>query len=165
LHQVSALAHLREGAWDAAGQALKRAPAPAAGENDRATVRIAKLVTRGRQLPRKSPWLAGGLSALVPGAGKACAGRFSDGLYSLALVGSASWFAYRDFEDDGASSVKGGLFGSVGAVLYAGNIYGSVVAVRANRAHRRRLEERLYEFIEAAGRFLPTYRYTPERPE
>lgn len=146
LYQIRALAHLREGAWNAAEQSLRRMPAPATGETDMAANRISELVTRGQQLPRKSPWLAGTLSALIPGTGKVYAGRTSDGLYSLALTGGAAWLAYRGFEDDGTSSVKGWLLGSVGAVLYVGNIYGSVVAVRLHNSNH---EEALQRDIEA----------------
>lgn len=154
LYQIRALAHLRECAWDAAEQSLKRMPTPAAGRSDFVTPRISELVTRGQQLPRKSPWLAGTLSALIPGTGKVYAGRTSDGLYSLALIGGATWLAYRGFEDDGTSSVKGWLFGSVGTVLYVGNIYGSVVAVRMyNTNHEEALQRDIKAQITVTTRF------------
>ena len=146
LYQMKALAHLRQGAWSAAEQSLKRMPPPAAEKGNPVAARISELATRGQHLPRKSSWLAGTMSAVVPGTGKMYAGRTSDGLYSLALIGSASWLAYRGFRDDGTSSVKGLLFGSVGAVLYVGNIYGSVVAVRLYNANH---EEDLQRDIEA----------------
>jgi len=146
LYQISALAHLRQGAWNAAEQSLKRIPSPEAGGSDQVAARISELATRGQHLPRKSSWLAGTMSAVVPGTGKMYAGRTSDGLYSLALIGGASWLAYRGFRDDGTSSVKGWLLGSVGAVLYVGNIYGSVVAVRLYNANH---EEDLQRDIEA----------------
>lgn len=146
LFQIRALAHLREGAWAAAEQSLQDMPPPVAGESDLIGTSISELVTRGQNLPRKSSWLAGTMSALVPGTGKMYAGRTSDGLYSLALIGGASWLAYRGFRDDGTSSVKGWLLGSVGAVLYVGNIYGSVVAVRLYNANH---EESLQRDIEA----------------
>jgi hypothetical protein len=146
LYQIRSLAHLRQSAWSAAEQSLKRIPPPAAEKGNPFTARISELVTRGQHLPRKSSWLAGTMSALVPGTGKMYAGRTSDGLYSLALIGGASWLAYRGFRDDGTSSVKGWLLGSVGAVLYVGNIYGSVVAVRLYNANH---EEALQRDIEA----------------
>lgn len=130
LYQIRALAHLRKGAWSAAEQSLEHMPPPEAEGSDQVAARISELVTRGQHLPRRSSWLAGTMSALIPGTGKVYAGRTSDGLYSLALIAGASWLAYRGFKDGGTSSVKGWLFGSVGAVLYFGNIYGSFVAVR-----------------------------------
>jgi len=146
LYQISALAHLRQGAWSAAEQSLERIPPPAAEKGNLVAARISELAARGQHLPRKSSWLAGTMSAVVPGTGKMYAGRTSDGLYSLALIGGASWLAYRGFRDDGTSSVKGWLFGSVGAVFYVGNIYGSVVAVRLYNANH---EEDLQRDIEA----------------
>ncbi|MFQ5571195.1 MAG: tetratricopeptide repeat protein [Rhodothermales bacterium] len=88
------------------------------------------LALRGQNLPRKSTWAAATLSTLIPGTGKLYAGRISDGLYSLILIGGNAWLAYEGFRDKGVSSFKGWLFGTIGAVFYVGNIYGSVVAVR-----------------------------------
>ena len=76
----------------------------------------------------KSKFLSGTLSALVPGLGKVYSKRTADGIYSLILVGLSAWQAYDGFEEDGTSSVKGWLLGSIGTVFYLGNIYGSVIA-------------------------------------
>lgn len=79
-------------------------------------------------LPRKSPWLAAGFSAVVPGLGKMYAGHFWDGVFSLLLNGYTGWQAYRSLRDHRplAAPLYGGLF----AFFYAGNVYGSYVAAR-----------------------------------
>lgn len=82
-----------------------------------------------RPLPSKSPWLAGGLSALVPGAGSAYGGRWSEAALAFfinALFIGATLEAVRE-DDDGLALVLG-----IGALaFYAGNIYAAV-----NGAHK-----------------------------
>jgi len=77
----------------------------------------------------KSPVLAGVLSSVVPGLGKMYAGRFEDGLLALLAVGVTAWQGVDGFSRDGSKSVKGWIFGSMSAVMYGGNILGSVVEV------------------------------------
>jgi TM2 domain-containing membrane protein YozV len=81
------------------------------------------------ELRFKSKFQAAALSAFIPGSGKIYSGRIADGLYSLLLVGLTAWQSYDGFEDDGASSAKGWIFGVLGTAFYLGNIYGSAVAV------------------------------------
>lgn len=80
-------------------------------------------------LPGKSPWLAGTLSAVVPGAGSFYTGRYAEG--SLALFVNALLFygageAYRADEP-----ALGALLGSLALVFYGGSIYAA-----ANGAHK-----------------------------
>jgi hypothetical protein len=84
-------------------------------------------------LPRKSPALAAGLSALVPGLGRVYVGRWQDGIFSFLLVGLASGLAAQGFHEDGTSSVRGWILGSTAALLYAGNVYGSAVGAIVQR--------------------------------
>ncbi len=100
------------------------------GDIDPFTGELNKYATQGTKLPRKNKLLAGLLSAIIPGSGKMYAGRFSDGFYSLILVGVTFWQAYEGFHKDGFRSVKGWIYGPMGTIFYLGNIYGSVVAVK-----------------------------------
>jgi outer membrane protein assembly factor BamD (BamD/ComL family)/TM2 domain-containing membrane protein YozV len=84
-------------------------------------------------MPTKSPTLAGVLSALLPGAGYAYAGRWGDGAASLLLNGLFAAAAYDLLRDD--KYAAGYLVGSIGLSFYVGNIYGS-----ANAAHRFNLK-------------------------
>jgi tetratricopeptide (TPR) repeat protein len=142
LTDMVALAHIRRGEWQLAESVLAAsASVQARNQVDVTASSMSVLVTRGQNLPRKSPALAGVLSSLVPGAGKVYTNRLEDGLYSLLLVGGASRLAYEGFRNDGKSSTKGWVFGTLGAALYAGNIYGSVVAVRLyNASHKEALQ-------------------------
>ncbi|MFC1475676.1 tol-pal system YbgF family protein [Candidatus Zixiibacteriota bacterium] len=98
---------------------------------------LAALARRGLELPYKSRIVAGMLSAVVPGSGRMYAGRFTDGLYSLLVVGTTGWQAYEGFHDDGVRSTRGWIYGAVCGFFYLGNVYGSVVAVKI---HNDRLE-------------------------
>ena len=106
-----------------------------------------ELMGRWARLPRKSPWLAGALSAVVPGLGRVYIGRWPDGLVSFLLVGLTGALAAQGFYDDGRDSVRGWILGSVAALLYVGNVYGSAIgAVVA----RREAEDALMQEIDRA---------------
>jgi tetratricopeptide (TPR) repeat protein len=81
-------------------------------------------------LGRKNAFRAGLYSSVVPGLGKVYCGRTADGVYALVIIGLTAWQAYDGFADDGNKSVKGWVFGTLGAGFYLGNIYGSVIAAR-----------------------------------
>lgn len=154
LNEMTALAHLRRSEWEEAQYVHDANRAGRARDLTGASVSpIAMLAERGRDLPRKSAALAATMSAVVPGTGKIYADRLEDGLYSLTLVGGASWFAYEGFRDRGVSSAKGWLFGTVAAVLYVGNVYGSVVAVRLyNAGHEETLQHDIQAQISITTR-------------
>jgi TM2 domain-containing membrane protein YozV len=92
-----------------------------------------ELVRRHDELGRKSPLLAGALSALIPGLGRVYLGRWPDGLLSFLLVGTTGALAAQGFYQDGRDSVRGWILGSVAALLYAGNVYGSAVGAVVQR--------------------------------
>jgi len=97
---------------------------------DPLTATMKTFAEQGQRLPHKSPFLAGVLSGLIPGMGKIYAGRTSDGLFSLFTIALTGWQAYEGFHKDGIRSMKGWIYGSLGAFFYVGNIYGSIAAVR-----------------------------------
>lgn len=77
----------------------------------------------------KKPGVAVALSAVIPGAGKAYAGYWKDALFSFVFVSLSAWQSYRGFEQKGASSVYGWLYGGMGLGFYIGNVFGSAKAV------------------------------------
>ena len=80
---------------------------------------------------KKSPLLAGTLSALLPGAGKIYAGKPRQGITSffpIAFLGVQTWEGYRH---KGFDSPRFWVFGSLFSIFYIGNIYGSAITVRA----------------------------------
>lgn len=86
----------------------------------------------------KSKWLAGILSASVPGLGKVYAGRKMDGLATFITLAFFGWQAYDGYAHDGAVSIKGAIFAAAGSGLYVGNIHGSVRAIDAENDKRRK---------------------------
>jgi hypothetical protein len=134
---------LHAGQWRAAGTLL--AGEPPANEAILANwqKRDRAFIDRARTLPRPSPWVAGALSAIVPGLGRVYIGRWQDGLLSFLLVGVAAGVSARGFYKDGRGSVSGWVLGTTAAAFYVGNVYGS--AVGALVKHREREEELLHE--------------------
>jgi hypothetical protein len=142
---------LHAGRWPQARALLDRQPVPEPAPSTEATnpappgwiERDRAFLRRQETLPRRSPWLAGTLSAVVPGLGRVYLGRWQDGILSFFLVGVTAGISAHGFYQDGRSSVRGWLFGSTAAVFYLGNVYGS--AVGALVQHREREEELLRE--------------------
>ncbi len=101
---------------------------------------LRELAREGSRMRRKSPLLAGILSSFVPGLGKIYAGEYGDGIQSLAFIGLFGTLSFLSFRSDGIDSVRGWIYTSVGVVLHAGNIYGSVVSAgRFNRLQEETL--------------------------
>lgn len=78
----------------------------------------------------KSPWLAGGMSAILPGSGKIYAGKTGQGIMSFMIttgLGLVAWENQRKRGTDHAATI---LFGSAFTIFYAGNIYGSMFSAK-----------------------------------
>jgi hypothetical protein len=104
---------------------------------------LSEAARQGEQLPRKSPALAGLLSAVVPGSGHFYAGRFRDGAVALLLNGA--------FLAAGIEAVQAGNEAAAGllfffeAAWYSGAIYG---AVNAAYKFNRDAEEQFLQGLE-----------------
>lgn len=85
--------------------------------------------------PSKSPRLAGGLSALLPGAGQAYVGRWGDASLAFVINGLFIWGTLAAFDRD--EDVAGSVLLALETTWYAGNIY--------NAANGARKENRLTE--------------------
>lgn len=78
----------------------------------------------------KSPWLAGGMSAILPGSGKIYTGKTGQGIMSFMIttgLGLVTWENQRKRGTDHAATI---LFGSAFTIFYAGNIYGSMFSAK-----------------------------------
>jgi hypothetical protein len=138
LYQIQVASLLRQYRWQEAVKAS--APSPA----DSLSLFLQTIARQGISLELKSPVTAGFFSAIVPGSGKLYARRGWDGLYSLLVVGTLAWQSYEGYRKAGPVSVRCLLFGGLGGVFYAGNIYGSIVAARNyNESKRLALAERV----------------------
>ncbi len=113
------------------------------------------LVTEQRKNSKdKSPLVAAGLSALIPGSGKIYGGQTIDGLFSFVSIALTGWQAYEGFSKDGSSSVKGWLVGSLAATFYIGNIYGSAVNIQLqNRTREKMFEDDVRALVKASFHF------------
>ena len=95
------------------------------------------LLTRARQgekIPYRSPFVAGLLSAIVPGLGRAYCGRWDDGLFSLIVVGVPASLAYTTYEKDKTFSA---VMAAFAGFFYLGNIYGSAKGAKIYNIQRR----------------------------
>jgi outer membrane protein assembly factor BamD (BamD/ComL family) len=114
---------------------------------------LAEAARAGEMLPRKSPALAGLMSAVMPGSGHFYTGRWRDGAIALLLNGA--------FLAAGIEAVSAGNEAAAGVLLffeaawYSGAIYG---AVNAAHKYNRDLEDRWLQGLERqhspAGRSL-----------
>ncbi len=82
---------------------------------------------------RRSPVLAGMLSAVVPGLGKVYAGKPKQGIAAFLPVLTLGLLTWEGYRKDGPTSLRFLGFGSLFTVLYAGNIWGSAVSVKVRR--------------------------------
>ena len=132
------LLDLRSGRAAAAERRLAQAhetglapPAPGAADLD-----------EWRHLPRKSPLLAGSLSALLPGAGQAYVGHWSDAALALGLNAAFFWGTYEAFDRD--EDVLGCFLLALDTTWYFGNVYNAANgARRVNEDRQKRFFENL----------------------
>lgn len=82
---------------------------------------------------RKSPLVAGLLSAVVPGLGKIYAKKTGGGLSAFLTVSILGALTYENYAKRGADHPGTIVAGSLFSLAYVGNIYGSVYSVNAYR--------------------------------
>jgi len=83
--------------------------------------------------PKKSPFVAAALSAIVPGAGKFYAGNKGQGVYTLLISAVLGLQAWEGYHKDGPSSVRFIAYGTLFTSLYIGTIWGSAFSVKLRR--------------------------------
>lgn len=89
------------------------------------------------EINHKSVFVAGALSALLPGAGKFYAGKKGNGIYTLLISSLLGAQAYEAYRKDGIKSVRFIIYGSLFTSFYVGNIWGSALAVKIVRDEKR----------------------------
>lgn len=92
---------------------------------------------------RRSPALAGTMSALLPGAGHVYAGRYRDGVMALVVNALFIGGAYIAYDHD--QYALAGALGSAEIFWYGGSVVG---AVNAADRHNRRAESQHYKSLE-----------------
>ena len=87
---------------------------------------------------QRSPWVAGMLSAVVPGAGKFYAGYKMQGLAAFVQVATFGAAAAESYfkKGGGPQSARFIALGSLFSIFYIGNIWGSALSVKIYRDER-----------------------------
>lgn len=85
---------------------------------------------------RKSPFIAGSLSAIVPGLGKVYAGNTAQGLSSFLRVGILGAITAENYLRLGIKHPQTILFASLFSAFYIGNIWGSALSVQIVKTER-----------------------------
>ena len=88
---------------------------------------------------RKSPLLAGLMSAILPGSGRIYAGRVLDGvmgMWMMYLVGNSAYNAIKN-----ERPIAGPLFGIAAGFVYFGEVYGGWRAAKYYRYSEKNIEE------------------------
>ena len=106
---------------------------------------LKSLTKEYQNIKYKSPFIAAGLSTILPGAGKVYTKNWKDGLFSLLFVASSAWQSYRGFNKNGVKSAYGWIFGAITIGLYGGNIFGSW---KAAKVHNSNLNHEIYHQAE-----------------
>ncbi|NQU86846.1 MAG: hypothetical protein HQ541_13910 [Mariniphaga sp.] len=92
----------------------------------------------------KSMFVGGLMSAIIPGAGKIYAGKTGEGISTFLIVAATGATAYENHRKLGLKHAKTILFGSLFAVLYIGNIYGTVFTVKlANEEFNHEMDNKI----------------------
>ncbi|MCX6352911.1 MAG: hypothetical protein NTX03_13785 [Bacteroidetes bacterium] len=107
-------------------------------------------INQNKNFHYKKPMIAAGLSAIIPGLGKAYSHDWKDGIISFITIGSCSYLAYKGFEKKGTASALGWIYGGLAIGFYSGNIYGSYKSAKGyNNRHNQKIKHEIEALIIA----------------
>lgn len=107
-------------------------------------VNLNKLHASIKNRKPKKMWLAGLMSAVVPGSGKIYAGKTGEGIASMLMVTSMGLVTWENHRKLGIKNFKTILFGSIFTIFYVGNIYGSVFSVKiSNEEFNHEMDQKI----------------------
>ena len=124
------------------GEAERRLAEANAGETSSLPLGAADL-EEWKRLPRKSPLLAGSLSAVLPGAGQAYVGHWSDAALAFGLNAVFAWGTYAAFHQD--EDILGCFLLALDTTWYFGNVYNAANGARRANQHR---QNRFFENLD-----------------
>ena len=137
---------LLNGKYEQAGEIVKTASA----QNTTFPKNILLLTEQAEKTRFKSPALAAGFSAIIPGTGKFYTKNWADGVFAMIFVAGNAFQAYRGFSEKGVKSGYGWVFTGLSTSFYIGNIYGSAKAARRyNDVRKNEIDKQLYEFVRS----------------
>lgn len=117
------------------------------GVLDPQTEQLIEAASRFDHIPKKSPYLAGCLSAALPGAGQLYTGRRRDALVAFMINGGLIWAAVEAYDED--QTFAGAMFALLDVSWYAGNIYNAVN--NAHKVNRKREQDFLNDVEVRCG--------------
>jgi tetratricopeptide (TPR) repeat protein len=137
---------LLKGDYNEAGMYVKKA-----ADNDFIfPSNILILTGKAEKTKFKSPFLAAGFSAIIPGTGKFYTKNWSDGIVSMLFIAGNAWQAYRGFSEHGIKSGYGWVFTGISASFYIGNIFGSAKAAnRYNKNKKNEIDNQIFESVRS----------------
>jgi hypothetical protein len=86
-----------------------------------------------QKVKRRSPVVAGLLSAILPGAGKVYAGQLGQGVAIFLQNSIFALQAWEGYRKDGPRSARFLIYSGLFTVFYIGNVWGSVLSVQIKR--------------------------------
>ena len=98
---------------------------------------LKKYSETGKRIKRKSPFLAGALSAVVPGLGKVYAGNNGQALATFLTCGLMGAVATENYFNLGITHPQTLFFAGLFGVFYLGNIWGSAVSVQVVKIEKQ----------------------------
>ncbi len=99
-------------------------------KNDENSLGLAYKSILEKETQKKSPALAGMMSLVLPGSGKAYSKNWKDGIVSLFFTAGMSFQAYRSFNKHGINNYRGWIYSGIGFGFYLGNIYGGIKSTK-----------------------------------
>ena len=98
---------------------------------------LKKYSTDQKKIKRKSPFVAGALSAIIPGLGKVYAGNNGQGLAAFLTSGLLATITAENYLHHGAYHAQTIFFASMFSVFYIGNIWGSALSVQLVKTEKQ----------------------------
>jgi hypothetical protein len=104
-------------------------------------------------LRHRSFWVSAGLSTVLPGAGQAYCGRWSDAWHSFSLTalltGAGMYYFFFSPDTSTGNTVKAVVFTSLGGLFWLGNVYGAVNStLDYNEYQERKRTEQLRNLLD-----------------
>jgi TM2 domain-containing membrane protein YozV len=133
--------YLQQGNWTQAEEEFHKLPVESPLRKQ--AEGLAEQAKHYPDIPKKSPVLAGGLSAILPGAGQLYIEKPSDAVISFLLNGAFIWATVESFRHN--NNATGGILLFFETGWYMGNIYNAVNgAHKYNQRSERKFMDDLY---------------------
>jgi len=133
---LTAICHIKSGNVDMAKKSLS---------GNREYASLVKFFNAWEGASHRSPFLAGIMSAILPGTGKIYTGYWKDGLFSMLFIGSMAGVSYYIYATRGLNSGWLYFTSIVTFSFYMANIYGSIKS--AHLYNKKKYEELVGTYI------------------